>query len=640
MGTWGILPGVLGWVLGCLVGATGILKAQYRWPIPDSPGITGTFGEMRWAHFHPGLDIGTYGKTGLDVVAAATGYISRIRASHTGYGRALFITHPNGQTTVYGHLQRFAPQLEAYLRTAQQRSRRFEQDLFPPKGELTVLAGEIIAQSGNTGDSGGPHLHFEVRDAEGHILNPLRYFRDSLADELPPTLHRLRWQCLGPHSRVNGQYGCLERTPLRSEQYYYHTDTLLLLGTVGLEYVAWDKLTGTANVNGHYQTQLYLDDSLVYAYRMDRMAFSDMLYVHRHCSFAEKMATGSWMQRAYRVAGNGAPIYTGLVNEGVLFRADTAVHRLRLLLTDYHGNAATYTQAVRWQAEAPSYVDAAHPHAGQPPQWQLAGSTLVLDGPLLPAGEGLALRYSDGQTSSLAPSYQHPGRAVWVLPLHGGRWPVQASHPAWPQALALPLVGYVDARRALSLDTLGYRLQIPAGAVAEPHYLTAELLPDSLGLGSAHAPLLQLGPPGTALFRQMSLQHASGPCLGERTSPTRADYLSAGRSASSLTLGTYCTLEADTLAPTLLADSQTDTLQAGQPLRYTLADADTGIDPARVRVELDGQWMPAEYYPYTKMLVCWLPAGLAAGPHQLRIRCQDRAGNAAEHSQNLHLEAP
>ncbi|HET8855186.1 MAG TPA: M23 family metallopeptidase, partial [Salinimicrobium sp.] len=127
--------------------------------------LSGTFGELRSNHFHSGLDIKTQQREGLPVHASAEGYVSRIKVSHYGYGKALYLQHPNGYTTVYGHLKRFSPEIEAYIKELQYANESYEVETFPGSLDLTVDKGELIAYSGNTGGSGGPHLHFEIRDA-------------------------------------------------------------------------------------------------------------------------------------------------------------------------------------------------------------------------------------------------------------------------------------------------------------------------------------------------------------------------------------------------------------------------------------------------------------------------------------------
>ncbi|GAL71036.1 M23 family metallopeptidase [Jejuia pallidilutea] len=134
--------------------------------------LSGTFAELRSNHFHSGMDIKTQQRTGLKVIASANGYVSRIKISHYGYGKALYITHPNGYTTVYAHLKSFAPEIEDYIKKQQYKNESYEIELFPKVDELLVTKGSLVAYSGNSGGSGGPHLHFEIRDNAERPINP------------------------------------------------------------------------------------------------------------------------------------------------------------------------------------------------------------------------------------------------------------------------------------------------------------------------------------------------------------------------------------------------------------------------------------------------------------------------------------
>ena len=159
----------------------------FRKPLDIPLILSGTFGELRSNHFHSGLDIKTQKRTGLNVFASAEGYVSRIKVSHWGYGKALYITHPNGYTTVYGHLKKFSPEIEEYVKKKQYEKESFAIQLFPKANELKVEKGEIVAFSGNSGSSGGPHLHYEIRDSEAKPINPMQ-FGINIADSKAPEL--------------------------------------------------------------------------------------------------------------------------------------------------------------------------------------------------------------------------------------------------------------------------------------------------------------------------------------------------------------------------------------------------------------------------------------------------------------------
>ena len=176
--------------------------------------LSGTFAELRSNHFHSGLDIKTGGKQGLKTYAAASGYVSRIKISRYGYGKALYITHPNGYTTVYAHLQKFSSTIEAYVKKQQYKQETFEIELFPKAEDLKISAKEIIAYTGNTGGSGGPHLHFEIRDKQERPMNPMLFGFD-IKDTTKPMVYELFGYSLsGSRARRSfGPHPCLKDPP-------------------------------------------------------------------------------------------------------------------------------------------------------------------------------------------------------------------------------------------------------------------------------------------------------------------------------------------------------------------------------------------------------------------------------------------
>ncbi|NNC70368.1 MAG: M23 family metallopeptidase, partial [Flavobacteriaceae bacterium] len=164
--------------------------------------LSGTFGELRSNHFHSGLDIKTQKRTGFNVYSSAKGYVSRIKISNWGYGKALYITHPNGFTTVYAHLKKFSPKIEEYVKKRQYEKESYEIHLFPKVNELPIEKKEVVAFSGNSGSSGGPHLHYEIRDAKARPINPM-YFGIDVPDSKNPEIRAAVAYAFGESSHVN-----------------------------------------------------------------------------------------------------------------------------------------------------------------------------------------------------------------------------------------------------------------------------------------------------------------------------------------------------------------------------------------------------------------------------------------------------
>ena len=194
--------------------------------------LSGTFAELRSNHFHSGLDIKTQQRTGLKVKATANGFVSRIKVSHFGYGKALYITHPNGYTSVYAHLQKFSPDIEAYVKQYQYENESYEIELFPKAEDLLVTKDNLVAYSGNSGGSGGPHLHFEIRDKQERPMNPMLFGID-IKDSSNPVIKSIYAYPLDKNSYINksNTKQKLRLTPLKSGD--YSAENVEAIGNIG-----------------------------------------------------------------------------------------------------------------------------------------------------------------------------------------------------------------------------------------------------------------------------------------------------------------------------------------------------------------------------------------------------------------------
>ncbi|MCB0584895.1 MAG: M23 family metallopeptidase [Phaeodactylibacter sp.] len=277
-------------------------------PVPGPLRLSGTFGELRPGHFHAGIDI--KGKVGDALLAAAEGYVSRITVSPDGYGKVLYLSHPNGYTTVYAHLAHFSPELEAYVRSHQYAIESYAVDLQPEPGQFTFKPGAVIGAMGMTGHSFGPHLHFEVRGQEGNtMINPLE-FGLPVADHRPPFMGRLRLYAIDregdSHLQNDNRLSKGREGRYRLEQgdtLYTHSP----LSGLGLE--VFDHQDGTANRNGAYSLKLYFDDSLAYYFNTERFQKEETRYLNAHLDYRALQEDGFYFNRLYRMPGNGFSDY-------------------------------------------------------------------------------------------------------------------------------------------------------------------------------------------------------------------------------------------------------------------------------------------------------------------------------------------
>ena len=287
-------------------------KDYFANPIDTPFLLAGTFGEIRSDHFHSGIDFSTSEEVGKQVFAAADGYISRIKISAIGFGKALYITHPNGFVTVYGHLKKFSPNIEKYVLEKQYEIESFEIELFPPANEFTFKKGEVIAYSGNTGSSTGPHLHFEIRDEKTEEpLNPM-LFGFVIPDTVGPAITSLRIASQQSSNGIVVTTSSLNHKVNKTGSGMFQIspfDTIHVNGKTGFEFQLDDFQYRSGSALGIYSMELKIDSTTIYSYKFDRFSFSDTRYANAHIDYEEKQNEGITFERCYRLPGNRMKIY-------------------------------------------------------------------------------------------------------------------------------------------------------------------------------------------------------------------------------------------------------------------------------------------------------------------------------------------
>ena len=248
------------------------LKSQdYLFPV--KPGVqnyvSGNLGELRGDRFHMGLDIKTNGKIGAPVYATSNGYIERIRVSGTGYGKVVYLRHQDGKKSVYAHLNKFNNTLENYVLNYQYRNKKFIVNLYPGK-KFYYKKGEVLGFSGNSGSSGGPHLHFEIRDSLDNALNPLGFEFKEIIDKKKPTIDYVSFKTLNINSRVNNKFGIV-KFPIK----YDRSINIKLEGEIGISTLAFDRLDGSLNKVGINKFELYINDSLIISNNINLLKYSE-----------------------------------------------------------------------------------------------------------------------------------------------------------------------------------------------------------------------------------------------------------------------------------------------------------------------------------------------------------------------------
>lgn len=331
----------------------------FRHPLDIPLVLSGTFAELRSTHFHGGLDIKTQQREGLKVYAAAEGYISRIKISHFGYGKAIYITHPNGYTTVYGHLQKFSERLEDYIKQCQYDKESFEVEVFPHSEELLIAANEVIAYSGNTGSSGGPHLHFEIRDNQERPINPM-LFGMEVKDSKAPYVSAVFAYPKNEDTSINGKNERIELRLIPLATGDYEVEKITAHGTLGFGVVANDKQDLAPNNNGLSNIETFFNGNKSLEVDFKRFSFDETKHIKRYVDYGYFKSKRTKIQKLFIEENNPLSLFKSSYDKGYINVEDSTATVYKIRIRDYHQNETWVTIPIigkREPIERDSIVD-------------------------------------------------------------------------------------------------------------------------------------------------------------------------------------------------------------------------------------------------------------------------------------------
>jgi Peptidase family M23 len=333
------------WLMGSMVSflCTG-LQAQvpggvdfFEYPLRIAPKLNANFGEMRNNHFHMGLDLATESRVNLPVYAPADGFVGRMKIELSGFGRAIYINHPNGTTTLYAHMNRFLPEAELFLKEQQYKQQSWKIDLTVPPALIPIKKGQLIGLSGNTGASQGPHVHFEIRDTETErCLNPLLY-NLSVKDETPPDVLKLAF--------YNRDKSIYDQAPflvplVKKNGSYNAGDIRLPFERAMVAIQATDRITGFQNPNGIFSASIHHAGRMLSSFRLDNIGYDQTRGLNGHIDYLTRFKGGPYYQMLFPPKALGVEIYNG---EGLQDHLDVppAYEEFEIRVSDAHGNTTT-----------------------------------------------------------------------------------------------------------------------------------------------------------------------------------------------------------------------------------------------------------------------------------------------------------
>jgi hypothetical protein len=312
-----------------------LMSAQEATPPLDIPLLlSGNFGELRGSHFHAGLDIKTQGWQGFPVKSILAGSIRRIRVTVTGYGKALYIDHANGTTSVYAHLQKFAPKIEKIIKERQYKKEQFLIQSYFKTNELTVEQGEVIGYSGNTGGSLGPHLHFEIRDTKAQTpLNPLKLEYDIQDTQRPVIRGLYRYDLNNPRQKKKNEIRLI-----RKNDSTYTSSIQSWSGKTGIGLRMYDRQDLSYNKNGVYKIAVRLNGKEMIQYTFDKISFDDGKYISTLIDYETYATEGIRIQKLFRDLPYGFSFLPKDAPNGILNFEAGRSYLLKISLEDFHGN--------------------------------------------------------------------------------------------------------------------------------------------------------------------------------------------------------------------------------------------------------------------------------------------------------------
>ena len=312
--------------------------------------LSGTFAELRPNHFHAGIDIKTKGTEGFNVYSIGDGYISRIQITHGGYGKALYIKHDNGQSSVYAHLKKYSPKIEKIVKEIQYSNESYTFRVYPKENEIRISEKELIGYSGNTGRSYGPHLHYELRDDKDRPINPLKYKNYTVLDTIPPVVLGLHYKEI-PHNSINGSNSSFKNLKLKKiSSKLFISDTLNTSGLIGFGVNSYDRMNNTWNKMGLSNIKANLNGEQVFDMNLNSFSYEEWRHINTFIDYASYKNKKIRIQKLYIEDYNPLDMYNRSLGNGVInIKKQDKVYLYAIRLFDYNKNYTEILVPISWK---------------------------------------------------------------------------------------------------------------------------------------------------------------------------------------------------------------------------------------------------------------------------------------------------
>jgi murein DD-endopeptidase MepM/ murein hydrolase activator NlpD len=594
-----------------------IQKGYFQSPV--KPGVrnflAGNFSELRPNHFHTGLDYKFGGVEGEPIYAVADGWVHRIKISSFGYGNVIYLKHPSGHITLYGHLRNFSPTLHAWMKKKMYEAKLNELEITLKEGELPVKKGELIANGGNTGSSGGPHLHFEIRDSLDRALDPLLAGYSEILDRTPPTPQKIAIVPLELDSRVNGKFQRVEVTPVLSGTNYRIPETIQVSGKVGLEIQGYDKLDGAENQNGFPRFEVSDDNGPLFKLVVDKVDFNFTRHflLHTHLNRFTKLYHQKDLKFSYITPSSPG---TGV------FEIETGKKKnVQLKLVDAYNN----TRLVQLSLIGAD-LDSTRSDGPAPSKAQVSYYKNIMKIKVAQSSKGGLAKFEVGNTTyEILPAYQDAASRTYLWDLRFG---IPKKIDLCSEIYIPDIIGHFPVDREHVHVNAKLQIRTDSNSLLEDLYLRVS------HAGTATAPVLNLGESTTYLWNPIEVTWDVTGFAGNKAK-TQV-YQRAANGALSFIggewMGNQIRFKTRNFGSFVLAEDATKPSISpikvnAQGMRFTIKDNLSGIKSFEALVNGEWVWMRYEH----KQAVIWsesLNGQSLIGPAILRV--SDQAGNVAE----------
>ena len=602
-------------------------EERYLYPVyPGQPGsLAGTMGELRTTHFHSGIDIRTNNVIGWPVLASKSGYISRVSVNSSGYGNVIYITHPDGNTTLYAHLDKFVGDVGRHILEEQYRMKASEIDLFFHKDQFAVTRGDTIALSGNTGSSGGPHLHFEIRDSDNFALNPLIVDGFSeLVDKLPPAAEKVALKTLDKDSRINDRFGRFEFYARRVGSNYVIATPILASGNIGVELVAKDKLAPKSQFFGGVNyIEMSVDSQLVFKQAIEKVNIAESRAIYTLMDFKTMRSKGTRFYKLYIEDGNDLKFYEGSPGSGKIKVNPNKISSVRIKMKDSDGNASAVMFKLK-PSKPEKEVKTLEAYSGDI-GYDITENTMMVVAKPCKESSNKAMVYTKQGSYEIEPDYYNYNRSVYLVDL---RKTIPDSITVCDESVVPRINVSIPSGTEYKFYSDAMDLEFPLNAIYDTLYLNTDYQQDSNG-----GEIFTIGSRNVPLHKSISVSLKPSKSYPRPRQKDVGVYRTAGRSYAYLPsewangrvnfntreFGDFTILR-DSIAPSVLP-LQVNNMTA----RFKIRDDLSGI--LSYEATINGEWLLMYYDSKSNTIWSKLrdPKKPLQGDFQLRVT--DNAGN-------------